>query len=251
MTPFTFNSLVCWQITLTLLHVSWVGLVVGLVAAASNRVMRNSAASRRYAMNFLSLLVLAASLPVTFAIVRSGADAIPGTEPMALNSIEEAALLIPHAIGTSLPALPPASDIGIASHVLHSSTSSGQPATILTPAVNYGTPSAWDRARSVGHSAAPFVAILYVIGVALMFIKLAIGVRVSRRLRSASVAMNDPTILSRMVEQGKKLSLRIMPGIAYCEHTAIPIVVGLLRPMILVPAAMVNGLTIEQLILQR
>lgn len=32
MMPFTFNSLICWQITLTLLHVSWIGLVVGLIA---------------------------------------------------------------------------------------------------------------------------------------------------------------------------------------------------------------------------
>lgn len=99
MMPFTFNSLICWQITLTLLNVSWIGLLIGVVAAASNRVMRNSAASRRYAVNFLSLLVLAASLPVTFAIVRSGAEANPRTVPMALNSIEEEALLIPHTIG--------------------------------------------------------------------------------------------------------------------------------------------------------
>jgi len=247
MTPFTFNSLFCWQITLTLLHVSWVGLLIGLIAAASNRVMRDVAASHRYSVNFAALVMFAASLPVSFAIVRSGADAVLGTVPMALNSIEETTLLVPHAIGTPSPASRPARDSGIASDEPQTSTSSGQRETSSTPAVIFGTPSAWDRARLIGHSAAPFVAILYVFGVALMFIKLGIGVRVSRCLRSGSVAMNDPTILSRMAEQGKKLSVRIMPVIAYCEHTAVPIVVGLLRPMILVPAAMVNGLTIEQL----
>lgn len=122
MTPFTFNSSICWQITLTLLHVSWIGLLIGLVAAALNHAMRNSAACRRYTVNFLSLLVLAASLPVALAIVRSGAEAIPGTVPMALNSIEEPAPLIPHAMETSSPVSPLASDVGIASDLSHAST---------------------------------------------------------------------------------------------------------------------------------
>ena len=247
MTPFTFNSLFCWQITLTLLHVSWVGLLIGLLSAASNRVMKDMAASHRHSVNFTALVMFAASLPVSFAIVRSGTDAVPVTVPMAWNSHEESTVLILHAIGTSSSASQSASDIGSESDVPHASISSGQPATISTQAVTFRTPSVWDRVRSIGRSAAPFVAVLYLFGVTLMFIKLAIGVRVSRRLRSGSVAMNDPTVLSRMADQGKKLSLRIMPVIALCEQSAVPIVVGLLRPMILVPAAMVNGLTIEQL----
>ena len=28
-----FDELVCWQITLTLMHVSWIGLVIGVIAA--------------------------------------------------------------------------------------------------------------------------------------------------------------------------------------------------------------------------
>ena len=80
-----------------------------------------------------------------------------------------------------------------------------------------------------------------------MLIKLTIGVRVSRSLRAASLPMLDTDLLNRAVGQAKKLSLRIVPVIACCEHVAVPIVIGLLRPMILVPTAMVNGLTTEQL----
>lgn len=80
-----------------------------------------------------------------------------------------------------------------------------------------------------------------------MLIKLAIGVRVSRQLRAASQPITDVNLLHRLTAQAKKLSLRFVPAIAYCEHVAVPIVIGLLRPMILIPAAMVNGLTTEQL----
>ena len=52
------NPLFCWQITLTLLHVSWVGLVIGLIALLANRLLRNIATHRRYGLNFVSLLFL-------------------------------------------------------------------------------------------------------------------------------------------------------------------------------------------------
>lgn len=95
------NPLLCWQITLTLLHVSWVGLIIGLIAALANRGLRHKPvpsnahlpggtasqhtagskkadgtwnvpatlnADRRYWVSFVSLLLFAASLPITFAI---------------------------------------------------------------------------------------------------------------------------------------------------------------------------------------
>jgi len=80
-----------------------------------------------------------------------------------------------------------------------------------------------------------------------MLIKLAIGVRVSRQLRAASQPITDVNLLNRLTVQAKKLSMQIAPIIAYCEFVAVPIVIGLLRPMILIPTAMVNGLTTDQL----
>jgi beta-lactamase regulating signal transducer with metallopeptidase domain/uncharacterized GH25 family protein len=121
------------------------------------------------------------------------------------------------------------------------------PAAVPSPTLIPSPPSLWERLQSISRTAAPFVVILYAIGVALMFVKLAFGVRVSRRLRCVSRPISDAHILARMAEQAKKLSMRIAPVIACCEQTAVPIVVGVLRPMILIPAAMVNGLTIEQL----
>ncbi len=248
MNMLSFNSLVCWQITLTLLHVSWIGLVIGLIAALANAVLRNSTANRSYWLNFASLLLFAASLPITFAIVRGVTVEVPAALIVAETPVAELVSLIPPSIDAHAFSTPPTdvADFAPPSPQLLPSDAEIS-AAVPTPTLLQSSPSAWERVTSIGHAAAPFVAILYAIGVALMFVKLAYGVRVSRKLRSTSQPVSDATILARLAEQAKKLSLRITPIVAYGEHTAVPIVVGLLRPMILIPAAMVNGLTIEQL----
>jgi beta-lactamase regulating signal transducer with metallopeptidase domain len=243
-----FNSLVCWQITLTLLHVTWIGLVIGLIAALANRLLRNIATHWRYGLNFASLLLFAASLPVTFVIVRSMTAEVPAASGNAENLIAERANMTPPIIEEPTFSRPPKDDEAFAPVPPQGlSTDVEIPAAVPSPTVIQSPSAAWERLLSGCQKAAPFVVILYAIGVALMFVKLVFGVRVSRRLRSGSLPISDAHILARMAEQAKKLSLRIAPVIACCEQIAVPVVVGVLRPMILIPAAMVNGLTIEQL----
>jgi beta-lactamase regulating signal transducer with metallopeptidase domain len=243
-----FNSLVCWQITLTLLHVTWIGLVIGLIAALANRLLRNIATHWRYGLNFASLLLFAASLPVTFVIVRSMTAEVPAASGHAENLIAEQANMTPPIIDEPTFSRPPKDDEAFAPVPPQGlSTDVEIPAAVPSPTVIQSPSAAWERLLSGCQKAAPFVVILYAIGVALMFVKLVFGVRVSRRLRSGSRPISDAHILARMAEQAKKLSMRIAPVIACCEQIAVPVVVGVLRPMILIPAAMVNVLTIEQL----
>jgi len=242
------DSLVYWHMTLTLLHMSWIGLVIGLITATGNRVLRNRSANVRYWWNSVSLLAFAVNLPLTFAVVRNmPADyggAVTNTVTTSVPAPQHGALL-PTAPADAMLFTPdqPAgsfnsdrSDRSDRSVQSVGSDRSGQAPTAV-----------WAKCQRISKAASPFVAALYFIGVALMLIKLAIGVRVSRSLRAASQPISDADLLSRMVIQAKKLSLRVVPVIAYCEHVAVPIVIGLLRPIILVPAAMINGLTTEQL----
>lgn len=206
MSLLSFNSLLCWQITLTLLHVSWMGLVIGLIAAFANRVLRNSAANRRYRLNFASLLVFAASLPVMFVVVRGATAEFPANPIAVKTPVAKLADLTPPVVEESALALP-ATDAADFAPTSPQVSPSGEviSAAIPSPTILPEPPSAWQRASSVGHTAAPFIAIVYALGVALMFVKLAFGVRVSRRLRSASQPITDTTILARMATQAKVL----------------------------------------------
>src|SRR5262249_2666279 len=68
---FPFHAVASWQITLALLHVCWIGLLIGGIAAVGNLLLRNSSASRRYWWSCLMMLALGLSLPATFVVIRS------------------------------------------------------------------------------------------------------------------------------------------------------------------------------------
>lgn len=244
----SFDVLVCWQITQTLLHVSWIGLVIGVIAACANRVLKKSSASRRYSLNFAMLLVFSASLPVALAVVRIETAEAPVIVVPPRAGVRERANLSPPSVEEPVSGLlqgdaPKNSVIPPQTPSAAETVIGTVPSTANKPL----PPSVWEDASSIGHAAGPFVAVLYVMGVVVMFVKLAFGLRVSRRLRIVSQPVSDAHILARLADQGRKLSLRIVPVIAYCELAAVPIVVGLLRPMILIPTAMINGLTMDQL----
>jgi len=67
---FTLNSTLCWQITRTLFHVSWLGVLIGLMAAIASRVFSQKSAAGRYLIHMAALMTLASSLPITFVVIR-------------------------------------------------------------------------------------------------------------------------------------------------------------------------------------
>ncbi|MEJ7593427.1 MAG: M56 family metallopeptidase [Planctomycetaceae bacterium] len=256
MNDFALSSQICWQITLTLLHVSWIGILIGLVAATGSHVLKNRSASVRYWLYSVSVLVFAASLPLTFSVICSlsvddGHDVAHSPVWVATNAVTPPVLAKQE---DRFSQMAPADTMALAPDKPsarfqpdRSVRSDRSDQSVGSDRSGSGPSAVWEKCQHIAKAAAPFVAALYFIGVLLMLIKLALGVRVSRRLRAASQPISDADLLSRMATQAKKLSLRVVPVIAYCEHVAVPIVIGLLRPMILVPAAMVNGLTTEQL----
>ena len=152
------NSLFCWQITLTLLHVSWVGLVIGLIALLANRLLRNIATHRRYGLNFASLLLFAGSLPVTFVIVRS----MPAEVPAAFGNAET---LIAEQTNMTLPMVEeptfsrPPKDVEAFAPVPPQglSTDVEIPAAVPSTTGITSPPSLWERLQSISRTAAPFV----------------------------------------------------------------------------------------------
>ena len=50
-----------------------------------------------------------------------------------------------------------------------------------------------------------------------------------------------------MGRQATALGLRLRPVLAYCERVTVPTVVGVLKPMILLPFTLTSGLSPEQI----
>lgn len=65
-----FDAATCWQLTLALVHVGWLGIGIAAVAGATNWLLRKASADCRYWLNFAALLLLGLCLPVCFTAIR-------------------------------------------------------------------------------------------------------------------------------------------------------------------------------------
>ena len=97
-----------------------------------------------------------------------------------------------------------------------------------------------DRFRSMPTAA-------YALGLALMLTRVCVGLSIGRRLRRASTPIDDPATLELVRRHAARLALHVVPAIASCSRVSVPVVVGMLRPMILLPASLASGLTGRQL----
>ena len=95
-------------------------------------------------------------------------------------------------------------------------------------------------------SIAPAISTGYCIGVALFLIRLVVSLRGGHRLNRISRAVADPALLGQVAEQAKRIGLSFIPPVAYCQRIAVPTVVGVMKPVVLIPASLMSGLTAEQ-----
>ena len=90
---------------------------------------------------------------------------------------------------------------------------------------------------------APLLSCAYLAGVAGFLVRLLMGLYGGRRLRRLSEVIADPSLLTLLDRQAAALRLRWKPTIAFCRRVAVPTVVGILRPAILLPFYVASGLT--------
>ena len=86
----------------------------------------------------------------------------------------------------------------------------------------------------------------YFAGAAICLLRLAAGMCGGQRLRRDAIPVQDPKLLRLIGDQAHNFGLRLIPTVAYCERVSVPIVFGVLRPVVLLPASIVTGLDPDQ-----
>ncbi len=103
-----------------------------------------------------------------------------------------------------------------------------------------------DEARWLFVRVAPAVAVVYFVGACLFLLRLMVATWGGHRLRIASQPIGDPNLRKLVVDQSRRVGLRLIPTVRYCERVAVPMAVGVLRPVVLLPASIMTGLDPEQ-----
>ena len=235
----------CVRVVATLAHFLWQGAALALVAAAASLAFRRAPSQARYAA-FVAALVLMAACPViTFIALGSGPARSP--EPAALNTsrVQE-----PRAETCALPVDPTPSLTGDESPggpaqlnalVTVKTGPASAPAQEPRPLSAQSWPWRFDwRPYAAYMTAAYFGAVLA------MMARLLVALCGGGRLRRRSEPLTDAAVLEALARQARDLGLRFTPAIACCARVAVPTVVGVIRPMVLLPASVATGLAAEQ-----
>jgi beta-lactamase regulating signal transducer with metallopeptidase domain/peptidoglycan/xylan/chitin deacetylase (PgdA/CDA1 family) len=216
----------------TLLHFVWQGALVALAYAGVSLSLRRSTANLRYAVACAALLVMLALPVLTFFQLNSTANAV------AASDLER----------HGAPALdqPARGDAGAAEHA---GAQVRLYANLLVMPDDGGGTSAplqrWAVARFT--SALPWLVLLWLAGALALTLRLAGGWVLTERLKrepATPLARDWRETLARLARQ-----LRVSRPIRLCESALVevPTVIGWLRPVILVPASALTGLSAPQL----
>jgi len=224
------------RLAIALAHFMWQGLIIALLALGTARLFAKNSSRARYLIYLTSLFVMLLCLGATYCFGQAPNMAKPETTTSETTKMPVVSPPIAKASGSeNLAAVPETSP--------HSKTKT-------TPQISKkaqpGTEQKYHRFID-WQRYIPYVTGLYSLGVLIMLGRLVIGMLAGLRLRSASEPVTDPKILSAIPKQVQALGLAFTPAIEYCRRIAVPTVVGLLKPTILLPLSFASGLTREQI----
>lgn len=230
------------RVTLTLLHFLWEGALLGLAALAADRVTFKRSARLRYTAFVGILSAMGAALPTTYLVVRGQERS--DVRPSALAQ-PASTLLAANDVHLTVSQRGPASTPVVAANSAGGVSPVGSP----EPALGFEPPAATTtehRSRGLEAYASVVVAV-YLLGAVVMLGRLTIALQGGRRLRVAAKPILDGPVAEMVRHQARQIGLKTAPLVAWCGRISVPVVVGIVRPMILLPGTLATGFDPSQL----
>jgi len=240
----------CLRLVVTMGHFLWQATAIALLAGGVARCLRRSGARLRYALFTTTLLMMAACPVVTFPLMHVADDPeVP--EPVAAVSprpqepvgpgVSESPVVLPTTPAPPVEAATPVDPI-----VEAPEAPPAIPMAVIPAVQEPPQPPPPAGPVHMLKKFAPWLAVVYFLGVLLMAGRLMLGLQGGRLLRKASEPVDNPGVLTALARRARALGLRFTPAVATCARVAVPVVVGILRPMVLLPTSLTTGLTPRQ-----
>jgi len=234
----------------TMLHYLWLGLMVGAAAGVLRFALRRASANARYAAAVVCLAALAV-LPVGVGVWvagvgsqepgarKTGGDRIvdAGASPQAVVEAgrDEARVEGVGAVSSAKPrAVEEAVEIVRAPEMARGVA----PAPVDVAPIGVRPLADWGAAVDVAASWLPWV---WIVGAPVTFLLLATGVVGAERLRRESRLVNDGPVMECLERLRTSLRIGRRVAVAVCERVATPVLVGVVRPLVLLPPAALTG----------
>ncbi|CAN5613989.1 hypothetical protein BH23PLA1_BH23PLA1_13980 [soil metagenome] len=215
-----------WVIGWTMLHYLWIGGSIGLFAAAGRLWLRASGPDLRHGFSLACLVVLAIA-PVGIAVRLWDENPIAGPT-RAADALQTEPVEAPSTIAPT-PLTTPA-DL----------TLPGDPSTALAPWP--ADPIGEGLRRVVG-----WLPWLWLSGTPILLALLGTGLIGAQRLRRDCRPIETGRWPGLVQDLAWSLGVSPKVGLAVCERLAAPVLLGIVRPVILLPPAALSGWSVEQL----
>jgi beta-lactamase regulating signal transducer with metallopeptidase domain len=213
-------------LALTLLHFVWQGALLGLAAFVAMRVVRPERSTTRYAIGVGTLALMLISAVATLAILSRAPRPAIGDRTATLVSAPAAAPLIR------------------AREVVEENTDvrNGEATSRVEPS----SFASW-RPAPLGPTASSIVVAIWALGVLALSLRLLGGWVLTRRLTRHAVAEVAPSISIAAQRIARRLHVTRAVSIVESGAVVVPTLIGWLKPVVLLPAVALSGLTPEQL----
>jgi beta-lactamase regulating signal transducer with metallopeptidase domain len=220
----------------TLVQSLWQGAILGAVLMVLLVFIRQPRV--RYALSCLTLLAMVVWFIVSWVQVSS-----PSVTSYALeNKYNPSEQSTP---STSMPTETPASSPNLNSNQLSQPEPQDAQQLSVRSAENSETRAFFPKLRL--QNFLPYISIVWMLGVALLSLRLLVSFYLLKRYRKGSFELTDPWLLERVQVLAKRLNLRQTITLLQTNALAIPAVMGVLKPLVLLPSSLVSGLSVGQL----
>ena len=250
------DPVVSGKICLTLLYSLWqVALISGL-AGVTARVLR-STAERSYQFHLAALFAAMVSIPVTYSLVQVANSPVTTSAITVASDMTE---VVPFEFSnlksedlksTALPPTLLANDSNLPPNSISSEMTPTEIAAtgIQTATAIQLTNSSTAKADKTPawQSLAPWIAAVYVFGVAAMLLRLVISVMKANRLRRECQPVTESRIGQTLRAIAARYSMTVVPALLQAERAIVPQVIGFVRPIILLPTSAITGLSADEL----
>ncbi len=245
------STAIDWQVLsqqwlVTLIHYLWQAAIVGILLAIALRLSARASASLRYTLACLAMSALPACAVATLAFVQASSDSsvfVRNTQTGQGTAATAPLMDLPQSEPIEAP-IPPEPTVNLKYSVSNSldDVAGTERPGVHDPGVS--SLAAWSRQLTRW---APYLLCLYCFGVLVMSSRIAAAMWSSRRLRATTQSIADTAILRVLGEQSERLGLRRVPLTAICRQVSVPVVIGILKPTILLPPALLCGLDPQHL----
>lgn len=227
-----FQTSLVLTIGQTLLHSLWQAMVVALILAALLQIFRNANAQLRYALAITALSACILLPVVSYTNLAQQASAF-------------ISLMAQHqAVETTQPnSGAPLLDAGQITSIVSGTSVSGN--KLGDSSIN--EPRRTVEWRGFVNTVLPWAAVFWLVGVLVLSFRLVLGLRLVYKLRTQFVSAVPAELESVACRLARNLRLKQQVDLRASRVVDVPLVVGYLKPLILVPTSTITALSLPQL----